>query len=423
MHIKYGKKAKLLFFDGVGVAADTVAPTIGPYGSYYLIGSNPIVMTKNGYKIINEIKCDNPVSQLGISFITERANRLYNKYNNGTTSFILIASSMMKGVQEYLNSGMDSVRLANAFNNYGNNLRNNLLNNSRPFTINDSVSMNNYNLLLRFPFITNEYFDYEIINGDNLEAIELHELIVNNGALSNSMLNNSINGDMVIEKPVFTIINQRYELAKLIEAGSNIFIFNNITNEEINNIIRHQHNCPQFVAINANDNDILKIRENLPMERVNGNYVFTADTAIVSNERLIIRANHLPARFIFTVNQNHYEEELNSEIIATRLSLQGGVNRGMGLAYIEALNGEPTNAYEEAANRVLQTSLAIPYQRILDNANIDPVEKNLAYDFNLNKYIPTMELEIFEPTILVIAVLEEALRTVNDYIFLKGFIA
>jgi hypothetical protein len=423
MHIKYGKKAKLSFFDGVVVAADTVAPTIGPYGSYYLIGSDPIVMTKNGYKIVREIKCVNPISQLGISFITERANRLYNRYNNGTTSFILIASSMMRGVQEYLNSGMDPVRLANAFNNYGNQLRNNVLNNSRPFTINNSVPMNNYNFLLRFPFITNENFDYEIINGNNLEAIESHELVISNGALSNTMLNNSINGEMVIEKPVFTIVNQRYELAKLIEAGSNIIIFNNLTNEEINNIIRHQHNCPQFVAINASDNDILRIRENLPMERVNGNYVFTAEAAIVSNEKLVIRANHLPARFVFTVNQNNQEEELNSEIIATRLSLEGGVSRGMGLAYIEALNGQTTNTYEEAVNRILQNALAIPYLRILENADIDPVEQTLAYDFNLNKYIPTMETEIFEPTLLVIAVLEEVFRTVNDYIFLKGFIA
>jgi len=423
MHIKYGKKAKLLFLDGVGVAAETVAPTIGPYGSYYLIGNDPLIMTRNGYKIIREIKCDNPVSQLGINFITERANKLYSRYNNGTTSFILIASSMMRGVQEYLNSGMDPVRLANTFNNYGNILRSTIINNSRPFTINEEVPINNYRLLVKSPFIINESFDYEIINGDSLNVIESHEIIVNNGALSNTMLDNSINGEMIIEKPKFTIVNQRYELAKLLDAGSNIIIFNNLSNEEINNIIRHQHNCPQFVAINASDNEILRIRENIPMERVNGNYVFTADSAVVSNERLIVRASYLPARFIFTINQNHYEEELNSEIIATRLSLNGGVIRGMGLSYIEALNSEPTNAYEEVVNRILQIALELPYKKILENADIRPNEDFSAYNFILNKFIPNEEIEIFEPTLLVIAVLEEAFRTVNDYIFLKGFIA
>lgn len=432
MVIKYGKKPKLAFLDGIKEASNLVSPTVGPYGSNYLIGNNPIELTNSGYKIIKELDTNNQLSQLGVNLLANATYDIYNRFHDGTSSFILIVCRMLDMAQRALNEGADLNHLNQAINDIRPRIEEilnreslNLTHDLLPLLANTTAKDEKIGNLVANAF--NEYGlgKYRIEAGESLSYFFDRRLSLGTGMISVQMLQNAIDA-RVIDNPRVLIVNGRYDLSKLLENNPNLIIFNNLDDNETNNITRHYINCPNnYVAINVSNEDLALIKAIGDFKFINGNYQANIKQAIITPVETILEANNDYGILSFTV-PNSYRSSLVIERLEAAISgvinATSGISLGQGISYLHLLDNIEDISDDRVLINILEEALTAPYFRILENGFINNIEVGRPYDFVTNKFVSEDEFKIYQPTNLIIAIINQALNIVRDYLFIRGFI-
>lgn len=431
--IKYGKKAKMAFLDGIKEASEVVTPTLGPYYSSFINGNNQALLTNNGYRILEFVETNNPVSQLGVKFLLDGGKQLFNKYYNGTTSYILISSKMMEVSQRYLNSGIDEIKLEKAVLE--------LLNQGINYLKETSIKIND-NMYLDLTQVTssdsriseivsNAYLqygntDYEILIGDKLDYFFNRELNLDSGVISSFMLGN--NEELTLDNPELIIINGRVDYSKLSNLDNSVLFFSNLDNNEISNIIRHNQNCnDRFIAINVTTQDISKIKAIGEFSVVDGNYIISSGKVVINNlNTTITSSSDNYGKLTIMINDDSkklfIQDQINASLIAL-LNASNGINLGGGIAYLRMIdNLKQNNVYEEVAFEIISCGLKEIYNNILYNASVEIDDELKPFDFNLNRFVTDSEYNIYEPTNLLIDIFKESINTLINYLNLRGFI-
>lgn len=427
--IKYGKKPKLAFLDGIREAAQLVAPSIGPYGSNY-IGQN-INLTNSGYRIIKELAVDNPLSQLGVGLLVDATFNIYTQFYDGTATFIIIASRMLEMVQRALNNGVDILELNNAITEIRPQLIELL--NREAEALNDGMTFSLASIaakdeaigrLVSKAFTEYGLGNYRIEISDELSYFYDHRLTLNTGVLSMQMLGNA--DTRVLDNPRVLIVCGRHDLSQLLECNPDLIIFNNLDDNEINTINRYIINCPNaFIAINVANEDIKSIRAISDFRFTNGNLVAEVRQAIISDTQTILEANNNYGNLVFTIPSN-YNTGLVSErleaAIATIINTPSGVSLGQGIAYLHLLDNLETLTDNRVLIAILEEALKQPYCQILENGFITNIEFGRPYDFGTHRFVSEDEFMIYQPTKQIIATIDQALHLLSDYLFIRGFI-
>lgn len=430
--IKYGKKPKLAFLDGIKEASNVVSTTIGPYGSNFIIGHNPIELTNSGYRIIKDLETINHISQLGVSLLTNATFDLYSRFHDGTSSFILIMCRMLDMVQRALNDGGDinslnraiqaiRPRIDEVLNRESLSLTPDLL----PIVASTAAKDEDIGNLVANAFHEFGLGEYRIETGETLSYYFDRSIKLKTGMISVQMLKNAIE-TRVIDNPRVIIVNGRYDLSKLLENCPNLIVFNNLDDGEINNITRHYINCPNdFVAINVSNEELASIKAIGDFKLVNGNFQANIKQAIISPKETILEANNNYGLLSFSVpkiyNSSLVIERLEAAI-SSIINAASGVSLGQGISYFHLLDNIEGISDDRVLVNILEESLTAPYFQILENGFITNIEVGRPYDFLTNKFVSEDEFRIYQPNNLTIAIINQALNFVSDYLFIRGFL-
>lgn len=89
--------------NGIYTLADAVVSTLGPRGRNAIIMKDGVVhITKDGVTVANSINSKDPLEQVGISLISQAANKAVSLTGDGTTTSILLASTLIKQGLSYM---------------------------------------------------------------------------------------------------------------------------------------------------------------------------------------------------------------------------------------------------------------------------------------------------------------------------------
>ena len=102
--------ARRQLFEGLEIAAEAVATTLGPKGKTALIqrkGESPIV-TKDGVTVSKSVKLKDPVKRMGAELIREAASQTNEIAGDGTTTATVLTYSMVKEGLKLLDAGYSS---------------------------------------------------------------------------------------------------------------------------------------------------------------------------------------------------------------------------------------------------------------------------------------------------------------------------
>ena len=83
--------------NGIYTLADAVVSTLGPRGRNAIIMKDGVVhITKDGVTVANSINSKDPLEQVGISLISQAANKAVSLTGDGTTTSILLARTLIE---------------------------------------------------------------------------------------------------------------------------------------------------------------------------------------------------------------------------------------------------------------------------------------------------------------------------------------
>ncbi|MGX7576499.1 chaperonin GroEL [Candidatus Vidania fulgoroideorum] len=109
----YKKKDILKLIKGMKVVYKLVSSTFGPYGKNVIIEKdfcNPI-LTKDGYKVSNEISFKNKILNIGANILKESSKKTNEDVGDGTTTSIIITYNIIKKSFYYIKKGYDSIKI------------------------------------------------------------------------------------------------------------------------------------------------------------------------------------------------------------------------------------------------------------------------------------------------------------------------
>ncbi|GAB4147561.1 MAG: chaperonin GroEL [Patescibacteria group bacterium] len=116
--IKLGSKARAGIKAGVDILAAAVGASLGPKGRTAIIGKSygaPDI-NNDGVTIAKAIELEDPIEQLGASLVQHAANKTNDVAGDGTTSTVVLTSSLVGEGIRMVESGIDPVALRRGMN-------------------------------------------------------------------------------------------------------------------------------------------------------------------------------------------------------------------------------------------------------------------------------------------------------------------
>lgn len=111
--VLFSQEARERLFEGLNVAAEAVACTLGPRGRTVLVknGDNAPIVTKDGVTVAKFVKLSDPVQSMGAQLLKEAAVRTNDVAGDGTTTSSVLTQSLVKGGLKLMSSGHDPILL------------------------------------------------------------------------------------------------------------------------------------------------------------------------------------------------------------------------------------------------------------------------------------------------------------------------
>ena len=109
--LNYGRDARSVMLEGVNALNDAVKVTLGPKGRNVILEKSygsPLI-TNDGVTIAKEIELEDAFANMGAKLLIEVASKTNDSAGDGTTTAILLASSMMKKGFEAVEKGTNPV--------------------------------------------------------------------------------------------------------------------------------------------------------------------------------------------------------------------------------------------------------------------------------------------------------------------------
>lgn len=104
--------ARTALAEGVSVVAAAVRMTLGPRGSYAILGERTLNVTREGSAVANAIKLSDPYLNMGVSLVKEAANKTEADAGGGSTTTILITDAILREGMKAVSAGGNPVFIA-----------------------------------------------------------------------------------------------------------------------------------------------------------------------------------------------------------------------------------------------------------------------------------------------------------------------
>lgn len=118
--VKFNKEARSLMANGIKTLKDAVKVTLGPKGRNVIIEQDfgaPLIVN-DGVTIAKSIVLKNKFENLGSACLIEAATKTNDEVGDGTTTAIILASSLIEEGMKLLDKGFNPVTLRNGLNYY-----------------------------------------------------------------------------------------------------------------------------------------------------------------------------------------------------------------------------------------------------------------------------------------------------------------
>lgn len=108
--ILFGDKARTKILEGLNIAADAVAVTLGPRGQNVIFeDSSYPTITKDGVTVAQQIFLEDKFQNMGVMITREAAENTNREAGDGTTSTVVLLASMVNEANKYIAAGMNPI--------------------------------------------------------------------------------------------------------------------------------------------------------------------------------------------------------------------------------------------------------------------------------------------------------------------------
>lgn len=218
----FSQDARNSMAKGAKTLSDAVKVTLGPKGRNVVIEQDfgaPLIVN-DGVTIAKSIVLENKFENLGASILIEAATKTNDLVGDGTTTAILLTSTMIEEGMKKISDGVSSVVLRNGLNHY--------LPVINQMIDEESVSVESYDDLEKIATISSGIKEvgilikeaYQSVGKDGIITIEesqgLEDYLdvvkgysLDKGYISSYMVNNQAKGEAVLDKPFVLVTDKK----------------------------------------------------------------------------------------------------------------------------------------------------------------------------------------------------------------------
>ena len=119
--ISSGKEAMTKILQGINLVANPVKSTISPKGrtvvlsqsfvADYGIQNVPIIVSKDGYRISQNIKSSDPEIQVGVLMIQQAIDKQMELAGDGTSTVALLTQALLEGGLKLIDEGASAIEI------------------------------------------------------------------------------------------------------------------------------------------------------------------------------------------------------------------------------------------------------------------------------------------------------------------------